>query len=201
MAIKKIGLLGGSFDPVHLAHIALADTASRVLALETVELIPAAAPWQRKPLSASAEHRCAMLKLAIASHPQLRINPVEIKRGGQTYTIDTLKELPQDAHYYWILGADQLVNFCSWHRWQDIAARARLVVAQRPGSDITPPPELEHYLAHLNRPLIHLPFEPMSISATDIRRRLASGQTIDKLVDPAVARYIQQNNLYQTPIA
>ncbi|HEY9280305.1 MAG TPA: nicotinate (nicotinamide) nucleotide adenylyltransferase [Eoetvoesiella sp.] len=201
MAIKKIGLLGGSFDPVHLAHIALADTACQELKLETVELIPAANPWQRKPLSASPQHRIAMLKLAIARKPNLRLNPVEIERGGKTYTIDTLKELPPGVQYYWILGADQLGNFCSWHYWEDIAARVHLVVAQRPGTDVAVPDPLQQHLTALNRPLIHLPFEPMPISASDIRHRLASGQVVDGLLDPAVAQYIQRNNLYQTPFS
>lgn len=201
MAIKKIGLLGGSFDPVHLAHIALADTAYRLLRFDEVQLIPAANPWQRNALRASGEHRLAMLDLATRGRPQLHINPLEIQRGGKTYTIDTLEELPSGPLYSWILGADQLANFCTWHRWQDIAAHVQLVVAQRPGSRLSVPEELERHLAGLGTCIQELPFEPMPVSASDIRQRLALGLPTDGLLDVAVAQYIQQNHLYQPPSA
>lgn len=193
--------MGGSFDPVHLAHIALARAALQTLQLDEVELIPAANPWQRQPLSASTEHRLAMLQLAIAGEPHLRVNTLEIERGGKTYTIDTLNELPRNTDYYWILGADQLDNFCSWRQWRDIATRVRLVIAQRPGAELTPPPPLKQHLAALNRTLIELPFEPMAISATAIRRLLARGQSAHGMIDVAVAQYIKQNKLYQAPLS
>jgi nicotinate-nucleotide adenylyltransferase len=199
MAIKKTGLLGGSFDPVHLAHIALAKAARQTLRLDEVELIPAANPWQRKPLNATARQRLAMLELAIAGEDRLRINPIEIKRGGQTRTIDTISCLPENIDYTWILGADQLANFCSWHYWQDIVAHVNLAVAQRPGTPLAPPPPLIQHLAALGRSLIELPFEPMPISATAIRERLARGLSTQGLLNVAVAQYIEQNNLYQAP--
>jgi len=195
----KIGLLGGSFDPVHLAHIALADEARRALRLDRVQLIPAANPWQRPPLAASAEHRLAMLRLAIAEHPGLEINPVEIQRGGKTYTIDTLKQLAPDADYYWILGADQIANFCSWHRWEEIVSMVHLVVAQRPGSSSHAPDALSERLNALARPLIHLPFEARDVSASDIRRRLALNQPVGGLLNERVIEYIRQHGLYGPP--
>lgn len=200
MAIKT-GLLGGSFDPIHLAHIALANAAVHALDLAGVELIPAAQPWQRRPLAASSEHRLAMLELAVAGRPGLHVNPVEIQRGGHTYTIDTLRSLPPGPDYHWILGADQLDNFCSWRDWQEIAGRVRLVVAQRPGSSLTPPAALGQYLDGLMRPLITLPFAPVRISSTLIRQRIARGEPTDGLLDVAVAHYIEQNGLYQAPAA
>lgn len=192
----KIGLLGGSFDPIHLAHTALARAAWSSLKLDRIELIPAANPWQRAPLAASTEHRLAMLQLAIRHDPHLAINPIEVERGGKTYTIDTLRALPAHPHYHWILGADQLGRFCSWHDWQAIASMVTLVVAQRPGSTLTAPPELDHYLNETGKALLILPFSPMPISATDIRRRIAAGEPTDGLLDAAVAKYIQDNALY-----
>lgn len=200
MAIKT-GLLGGSFDPIHLAHIALADTAMQALGLAGVELIPAAQPWQRRPLAASGEHRLAMLELAVDGHPGLHANPVEIRRGGHTYTIDTLRSLPSGAEYYWILGADQLDNFCSWRDWREITERVRLVVAQRPGASLEPPLPLQQQLDDLNRGLVILPFEPVAISSTLIRQRIARGEPTGGLLDVAVAHYIEQNGLYQAPAA
>jgi nicotinate-nucleotide adenylyltransferase len=199
MALKKTGLLGGSFDPVHLAHIALADAACRDAGLDDVELIPVADPWQRAPLAANAEQRMDMLRLAIGSRRHVSINPVEILRGGKTYTLDTIKELPATAEYYWILGADQLANFCSWRGWRDIARRIHLMVAQRPGAALAPPEPLAQHLAACGRSLFELPFPPMPISASEIRRRLAAGKPVDGLLDPAVARYIQENDLYRRP--
>ena len=197
----KTGLLGGSFDPVHLAHIALAQAAKETLGLSGVELIPAANPWQRAPLAATAEHRLAMLDIATRHDPKLRINPLELDRGGNTYTIDTLRQLPAGPEYYWILGSDQLANFCSWHRWQDIVTLVHLAVAQRPGTAVSPPMLLEPHLAREERALFYLPFEPVSISSTQIRKRLFQGEPTDGLLDAAVAQYIHRNGLYQSPLA
>ncbi|NYT66750.1 nicotinate (nicotinamide) nucleotide adenylyltransferase [Alcaligenaceae bacterium] len=201
MGIEKIGLLGGSFDPVHLAHIALAETAWRTLGLSQVQLIPAANPWQRQALAACAKHRLAMLNLAITNRPWLQVNPSEVERGGATYTIDTIQQLLPGKEYYWILGSDQLQNFCSWRRWEEIARRVCLVVALRPGSELTPPKALQELLSRQGRSLITLPFPPSGISATAIRRQLALGKPTNGLLDVAVAQYIQQNALYQAPVA
>lgn len=200
MAINA-GLLGGSFDPVHLAHIALARAARQFLELDYVELLPAANPWQRAPLSASGAHRLAMLTIALHNEPGLQVNTLELERGGPSYTIDTLRELPSGPDYYWILGADQLENFCSWRSWRDIAVLARLAVAQRPGSILQAPAALSKHLADIDRPLIHLPFEPTAISATTIRHNLATGMSTAGMLDVAVAQYIQQNGLYHPPAA
>lgn len=197
MGIKKIGLLGGSFDPVHLVHIALAKAARKHLALDEVQFIPAANPWQRQPLAASPEHRLAMLELAIAAKPGLCINPIEIERGGKTYTIDTLEQLPHGAEYFWVLGSDQLANFCSWHRWEDIARVVHLAVAERPGDSPHAPIPLQRLLEQAEKSLIRLPFDASPVSASDIRRRLAGSLPVDGLLDSAVTQYIRQHGLYR----
>lgn len=195
----RIGLLGGSFDPIHLAHLALAQAALTALALSQVQLLPAANPWQRAPLNAAPEHRLNMIKLAIDGRPNLAVNPIEIERGGATYTIDTLRALPAGARYVWILGADQLVNFCTWHKWQDISTLVELAVATRPGTPLTPPAELTDWLAAQTpeRALVTLPFTPMAISASDIRDRLKRGDTTEGLLPSQVARYIATHGLYR----
>ena len=197
MALKKIGLLGGSFDPVHLAHVALATAALEHLDLDLVQLMPAADPWQRKPLGASSTHRLNMLRLALQGLSGLDINTAELDRGGKTYTIDTLEALPRNAQYFWILGGDQLANFCSWHRWEDILVYVHLVVARRPGSQNMTPAPLAYLLDALKKPLIHLPFEPVDISATDVRNAIETGQPTDAWLNPAVQHYITKHHLYQ----
>lgn len=195
--MKRIGLLGGSFDPVHLAHLALARAAAAKLRLDSVQLIPAANPWQRAPLRASAGHRLRMIELAIDGQPQLAVNPVELERSGPTYTIDTVRALPADAHYVWLLGTDQLANFCTWRQWQAIAGHVDLAVAARPGAPLAAPAELASWLAAHRRRLIRLPFSPMAISASDIRGRLARGASTAGLLPATVARYIARHGLYR----
>lgn len=195
--MKRIGLLGGSFDPVHVAHIALARSALQALDLAEVQLIPAANPWQRAALHATAQQRRDMLELAIDGHPGLAVNPIEIDRGGATYTIDTLRALPRDARYVWLLGADQLANFCTWHDWQDIARQVDLAVATRPGTALSAPPALAEHLRSLGRDLQELPFSPMPVSASQIRQRLAQGESTEGLLDPAVTAYIAAHHLYR----
>ena len=195
--MKRIGLLGGSFDPVHVAHIALAQTALQALGLDEVQLIPAANPWQRAALHATAEQRRDMLQLAIAGHAGLALNPIEIERGGATYTIDTLRALPQDARYVWLLGADQLANFCTWRDWRQITSLVDLAVATRPGTPLSAPPELAEHLRALGRELQELPFAPMPVSASEIRQRLARGESAKGLLAAPVAAYIAAHHLYR----
>ncbi|MER1968408.1 nicotinate (nicotinamide) nucleotide adenylyltransferase [Castellaniella sp. GW247-6E4] len=199
--VPRIGLLGGSFDPVHRAHVALARAALDALALDRVELIPAHRPWQRGTLGAEPAHRLRMLEIACQGDPRLSANPVELQRSGPTYTIDTLEGLPPQAQYTWILGADQLTNFCTWHRWQDIIERVHLAVAQRPGADDTPPPELAEALAEGQGELLRIPFVRLAISATDIRHALRTGLPVDDMLDPNVLEYIRTHHLYSDPAA
>ena len=193
----RIGLLGGSFDPVHVAHLALARTALSALSLDQVQLIPAGQPWQRAPLSALSEHRLAMLKLAIGQEKNIIANPVEINRNGPTYTIDTIRDLPPGHEYFWILGADQLQNFCTWREWAEIAKRVQLVVAARPGSNAIAPAELSEWMQTHQKPLIHLPFEPLNISANEIRQRIAQGTAISQFIPKSVETYISEHGLYR----
>lgn len=199
MALKKIGLLGGSFDPVHVAHIALARTALHVLKLDQVQLIPAAHPWQRGGLQATAQQRCEMIRLAIADDSKLSLNTLEIDRGGLTYTIDTIRALPPGASYIWILGADQLANFCSWQQWQAIVDCVDLAVAMRPSTPLTTPPPLVQQLNQQGRHLYVLPFPTMQISASDIRQKLAHGLPTTHMLPDSVRLYIASRHLYQLP--
>ncbi len=193
----QVGLLGGSFDPVHRAHIALAQAARDALGLEHVELLPAARPWQRGRLGATSEHRLRMLELACADDPGLRVNPIELHRAGVTYTIDTLAALPATARYTWILGSDQLANFCTWHRWRELLQHVRLAVAERPGTPVAPSPELAQALPPDG--LVRIPFTPQPISATAIRQDLAAGRPVDAMLAPRVLDYIHAHRLYLDP--
>lgn len=196
MAVKRIGLLGGSFDPVHKAHIELAETAIATLSLDQLQIIPAANPWQRSPLIATPQQRLEMLELACAHNDRIVVNPSEIERGGKTYTIDTINELAPDANYYWLLGSDQLENFCTWHRWSDIARKVILVVARRPNSSAQIPDRLAKHLKRLERTVIELPFTPSNISATQIRGNLAHNLPVDDMLDANVHNYITRHRLY-----
>jgi nicotinate-nucleotide adenylyltransferase len=193
----RIGLLGGSFDPVHSAHLALAQTALVTLPLDEVQLMPAGQPWQRPPLGASPAHRLAMIKLAVGQAKGLQVNPIEIDRTGPTYTFETLALLPQEHEYFWILGADQLENFCTWREWSTIANKVQLVVAQRPGSKVAAPAALAAWLTQHNRHLVHLPFDPLDVSANEIRQRIARGDSTRDLIPEAVGQYITEHGLYR----
>lgn len=197
MGLMRIGLLGGSFDPVHYAHIALAHAALKHLNLDQIQLIPAGQPWQRSPLGASPEHRLNMLQLATRDLGAISVNPLEIHRIGPTYTIDTLEALDPNHEYFWILGSDQLTNFCTWHRWPDIAERVQLTVAQRPGSPLAAPAALSDWLSSHQQKLLVIPFEPLDISATAIRQRLAHQQSARELIPEIVEQYIHEHGLYR----
>ncbi len=194
----NIGLLGGSFDPVHNAHVQLAVNAYKHLKLDYVYLLPAYAPWQKGKLSVSAYDRVKMLRMAISNYPFLKVSNIEIARGGTTYTIDTIKSLPSNNNYYWIMGTDQLANFCSWHKWEEMVNMVTFAVAQRPGSSKSVPVQLEHKLSVYKKRILYIPFNPTEISSTNIREYLASGDYNKALqaLDPTVLKYIKDNGLY-----
>jgi len=196
-ATSRVGLLGGSFDPIHRAHIELAKTALTVLDLDQVQLLPARQPWQKLDLSASAEDRLAMIKIAIDKIEGLAVNTIELDRAGKTYTLDTLHELPSNQEYFWIMGADQLQNFPTWHQWRDIAKLVTLAVAQRPGSKFAIPQLLQEQIDAGQARVQTIDFEPMDISSSQLRLTLQTRQTSAQWLDPAVADYITKKRLYQ----
>jgi nicotinate-nucleotide adenylyltransferase len=196
----RIGLLGGSFDPIHNAHLELARSARTELALDAVWFIPAGQPWQRDPLAATAQQRWDMVNLAIAGLPGLHACDIEIKRQGPSYTIDTVRALRAahpDTAFTFILGADQLRNLPTWNDWREIVAQVDLAAARRPGYDDSAPPELLAALAAHGHRLHRLAMPEIDLSATRVRERIARGQPLDALVPAAVAHYIARHRLYQ----
>ena len=190
---RRIGLLGGSFDPVHNAHIALACIALDTLALDELRWVPAGEPWQKTRRITAAQHRVAMIELAMAGEPRFKLERCEIDRSGPSYTLDTVRAVRQaepDAQWFLVVGQDQLANLHTWHGWQELLGLATLTVAARPGAANTVDAQVQ------GRAYSVLPLPAMDVAATTIRERVAHGQPIDALVPPAVARYIARHNLY-----
>jgi len=180
-----IGILGGTFDPVHNAHLAMARAALEQLALERILWMPTGAPKYRKPARALPTHRLAMLRLAIAGEPRYAIDERELAPGHSGYTVDSLRGF--DAKPVLLLGADQYAEFEHWHRWREVLELASLAVFARPGS---PAPDGR---------VRSVAFAPMDISASDIRARAARGESLSALVPPAIAEYIARHHLYGHP--
>lgn len=195
--VRRIGIFGGAFDPPHHAHVALARAALGQLELDELRVLPTGQAWHKaRPLSL-AEHRLAMTRLAFADLPGVVVDERELLRPGPSYTIDTLEALADEqpgAQFFLLMGADQWAALPTWHRWQDIAARAQLCVLARPGAQ---PP--------VPRPGLPLPrmleLPPMDCSATAIRQAIAAGSSPDltRLLPDAVARYISSHGLYGHP--
>jgi nicotinate-nucleotide adenylyltransferase len=190
---RCIGLLGGTFDPVHNAHLALGRVALDTLVLDELRWVPAGTPWQKARIITAAEHRVAMLQLALAGEPRYRLERCELERTGPSYTLDTVRGLQQrepDADWFLVVGQDQFANLHTWHGWQELLTRVTLAVAARPGA----PPVTDARLQGLAPRILPLP--AVDIAASTLRQRVARGQSIDGLVPPAVARYIDQHALY-----
>ena len=198
----QIGVYGGSFDPPHQAHVALAQAAIDQLALDELRIFPTGHAWHKsRPLSPAAD-RLAMARLAFAPLARVRVDERELQRAGPTYTVDTLEALRAEfptAQLYLVIGADQVAALTSWHRWADIAGLATICAAQR-ASPLPDPRSLQSGAAapaEAAVPTRTIQFPLMPISATDIRRRVAQGRDITDLVPPDVARYIATHHLYR----
>lgn len=210
-------LLGGSFDPVHTGHVALADYFIKLLGPDVLRIVPAGNPWQKAPLQASAAHRIAMLKLAFEriSVPLL-IDEQEILRQQGSYTIDTLRalrdELGPDVSLVWALGADQLRNFDTWHDWRGLFELAHFCVASRPGFSLAdadlPASVATEFKRRLGTPaqirdcpsgLTYLATNlSIDVSSTELRARLASGEDAGPTLPIRVLDYAKQHHLYQS---
>jgi nicotinate-nucleotide adenylyltransferase len=195
-----VGLLGGSFNPPHAAHLALAMAAQVQLNLDRVDLLPAGQPWQKNgAFMPSAAHRLAMCHLLVADYPTLGVEPCETQREGNTYTVDTLTEL-QVAHpknrYFLIIGADQAAKFDSWRDWQGVLQRCTLTIAARNGETAQLPSAVQAFIAVHGMVSLLVSLPAMAVSSTDIRAHLARGESCAPALLPAVARYINEHSLY-----
>lgn len=200
----KIGILGGTFDPIHMGHLILAETAYETARLDRIILMPTGRSYFKDDQNVtSAEARFMMTRLATAGTDDLEISDIEIKRPGRTYTSDTLEEFhthyPSDQLYY-IVGADTLMQMDEWHEPERIFALAHILVATR--SDQTDTESLATQIRHLqdayNAQITLLPVRNIEISSTDIRERVAAGKSIRFLVPTAVESYIEVQGLYRS---
>ncbi len=193
---RRVALFGGSFDPVHNAHLALARAALQALDLHEVRWVPAGQPWQKAHKITDAVHRVAMVELAIASEPRFVLDNIEIRHQGPSYTLQTLKALQAaqpDTEWTLLIGQDQYSGLHTWHDWPTLLSLATLAVANRPGDKRTPHPDVQRQRHHM------VPLPMLDISSTRIRQQVAMGQDISEWVPPAVARYIEDNGLYRSP--
>jgi nicotinate-nucleotide adenylyltransferase len=206
--VPAIGILGGSFNPPHLGHLALARHAREELALERVLLMPLHTP-PHKPggEDPGTEQRLAMVRLAVAGEPGIEASALEIERGGPSYTADTLSEIHDgdpEAQLTFIVGADTALTIPSWRRPATVLELARLAVASRPGSDrgqvldalATVPMHPVAGAPHARPEVVFLSMDPIEASSSLARERIAAGEPVEGLLSPAVGRYIAEHGLY-----
>ncbi|MFC0581174.1 nicotinate-nucleotide adenylyltransferase [Micrococcoides hystricis] len=191
-ARRRIGVMGGTFDPIHHGHLVAASEVAASLGLDEVIFVPTGQPWQKQGRDVSeAEHRYLMTVIATASNPSFSVSRVDIDRAGLTYTIDTLKDLKlqyPDAEFYFITGADALAQIFKWKDIDKLWPLAHFVGVTRPG----------HVLSDFGRKeditLTEIP--AMAISSTDCRQRVAQGKPVWYLVPDGVVQYIAKHRLY-----
>jgi nicotinate-nucleotide adenylyltransferase len=191
----RVGIFGGTFDPPHNAHVALACAALDELQLDEVRWIPAGRPWQKARAITPAEHREAMVRAAIDGEPRFVLDRSELQRNGPSYTLDTVRALAKErpeAQWFLVIGADQYAGLHTWRDWQQLLGLVTLAVANRPG----PMPAMNEQVLRFPHRVVPLPM--LDISATDIRARAARGLPIGSLVPAAVARYIESHGLYRS---
>lgn len=211
--MRPIGVLGGTFDPIHYGHLRPADEARKALGLSEVRVIPAARPPHRRAPVASAEQRLRMVELAVATMPGFVVDDREYRRGGPSYTVLTLESLRAEfgsRPLCLLMGMDAFAGIESWHQWARLPALAHLVVMHRPGSPLPAraadlPEWARARVARSPRALaaqpagsiLFQPVTPQDISGTRIRAAIAAGEDVRAWLPPAVWQYIDTHNLYR----
>ena len=198
---RRIGVMGGTFDPIHTGHLVIAEAVREECRLDEVLFIPAAnPPHKQQQRVTAAGHRLAMTRLATASNPYFRVSSMEIDRQGLSYTLYTMRELVRQnaaAEIYFITGADEMRDIQQWYHIDELLQLCHFVAAARPGciSDIT---RIQEAFGTLGKARIHeLPTLELEISSTDIRHRVRTGRSIRYLVPEVVEEYIYKEGLYQ----
>jgi nicotinate-nucleotide adenylyltransferase len=209
-----LGILGGTFDPVHTAHLRLAEEATRQLGLSGILWIPAGQPKHRATPVAAPEHRLAMVRLATANHPGYHIDDTEIRSGEPSYTVPTLERLRMEIGgtrpLVLLMGADAFLGLTTWHRWRDLFRLAHLGVASRPTFELAAAamsPELATEWHSRRAPpealarapagaIVDFPLSAGTVSSTEVRFRLRQGLAADELLPAPVLDYIRRHRLY-----
>jgi nicotinate-nucleotide adenylyltransferase len=191
-------VLGGTFDPIHVGHLAVAKGAIECAHLDRVVFVPSAQPPHRAAAVAPAEDRLAMTNLAVQGEPRFEVTDVEVKRGGRSFTVDTLSELHRtfaNDELFLILGWDAARLFRTWHEPERVSDLASLVIVDRPG--LEPPTPLDLTMLRLDPArLVKCHVATPDLSGSALRRAIAAGQPVTGQVPPAVERYIAERNLY-----
>jgi nicotinate-nucleotide adenylyltransferase len=194
-APDRIGIFGGTFDPVHTAHLEVAEAVRKALGLDRMLLVVANQPWQKegeRPVT-PAEDRLALVEAALAGWPGLEASRIEIDRGGPSYTVDTVRELhgaDPGAELFIVVGSDVVPGLATWKDEASLRHQATLAVVSRPGAaPVAAPPGWR---------MVDVPVTPLDVSSTDLRDRLEAGEPVDGLVPEAVMRSIIRRGLYAT---
>jgi len=197
----KIGLLGGTFDPIHIAHLIVAEEVRMKAGLDRVIFIPARHPWLKADREITDPlHRLAMVKLAIASNPHFEASPAEIERPGPTYTVDTVEAMRREfgprAEIFFIAGSDALADMPRWKDPARLVALCRIIGVSRPGSPVIDVAALGSVIPGVCGCVSMIDVPQMDISSTMIRERLREGRSIRYLVPETVENYIREHRLY-----
>lgn len=190
----RVGIMGGTFDPIHHGHLVAASEVANLFALDEVIFVPTGEPWQKSHRRVSpAEHRYLMTVIATASNPRFWVSRVDIDRAGPTYTTDTIRDIAEQrpgAELYFITGADALAQILSWKDAEDALRLAKFIGVTRPGYDLS-----DEHLPRDSVTLLDVP--AMAISSSDCRTRVAGGRPVWYLVPDGVVQYISKHRLYR----
>jgi nicotinate-nucleotide adenylyltransferase len=203
VGVVRVGVLGGTFDPPHKGHIAVAGEARTTLDLSSVIFVPAGQPWLKSGMTVSpSEDRFEMVRLAIAPYPHFTASRIEIDRQGPSYTVETLERLKAEmqsrTQIYFLMGWDCVSQLPRWFRADRILSLCRLAAVPRPGYPRPDLQALESDIPGISRRVDFLDMPLVDVSATDIRARVAAGRSIADLVPEAVERYIRDAGLYKS---
>lgn len=195
--MHKVGIMGGTFDPVHIGHLIAALCALEAADLDEVWFIPTASP-PLKPNApvADEQHRLQMVKLAVSDEPRFRVNEIELERGGMSYSIDTVTALMEqyaEHHFHYIIGSDRIHDLPKWHRAEELYQLVTFIGLNRPSE----PLQLQRLPESWRSRIIIAPMPQLEISSTGLRQRAALGRTLQYFVPHQVEQYIRRHSLYE----
>jgi nicotinate-nucleotide adenylyltransferase len=199
--MTKIGIIGGTFDPVHLGHLAVAEEACRQVGLAEMIFLPAGHPYfKAAALISPAEHRVKMLELAIVDKPKYKISLLEIQRPGPSYAVETVAKIksqrPPEDEIFFIMGWDSLLTLPRWEQPERLISLCKIIASPRPGYSKPDIDLIEKDLPGISQLTLVMEKPLVNISATEIRERVRRGLPVDNMVTPSVAKYIKEKRLY-----